>query len=1143
MKQQFTSIVKACTLTAAAFFFVLLLHAQGFIVKGRITDAVTKSPVVAASITSKNSSKSTVTDNDGNFAISSQKGDVLTISFIGYEDSKINVTGSSLLSVELTPSSKNLNEVVVTALGIKRETKRIGYSVQEVKGADLVKARESNPINSLAGKVAGLNVGINQEMLASPTVLLRGSPLNFYVVDGIPINSDTWNLSPDDIETYTVLKGPTAAALYGSRGINGAILITTKRGKKNNKGFTVELNSSTQINKGFTAIPRVQNMYGGGDNQQYAFGDYLSNGTGSGRNDKDYDVWGPLLDGRLLPQYDGVYDPTKNYTVTYGVDPTYTSQVAKPYTGHIAPTPWVARGANNLENFLQAGLLTTNNINFSSVTDHSTVRMSASNGYQRGITPNTSLNTINFNIIGSYDVTDKFKIEANINYNRQFTPNIPDVAYGPNSIIYNIDIWTGADWNVKDPNIVNYWQKGKEGFQSNFVEYKRYHNPYFMSYEWLRGHYKNDLYGWAAFTYKFNKSFDVMLRSNMTTYNLLRTEKEPFSAHPYGDEHNHGNYREDHRDLWENNTELLARFNKDNIANSGFSLSAFAGGSARNMKFGSSFTSTDELIVPNVYTFANTLKPIRSYSYASNLLMLSAYYSFDLTYKKFFTVTTTGRLDKTSALPEGHNAYFYPSVTLSSVLSDYITLPKAITFLKVRAGYANVKDGGTDAFVGTSFQSLGVGSPIGYGNSYYTPYDGPNFGLSNPPYATSPVYNNQTAASSPNYVINPNIKPSSRSNYEFGTDIKFLKNRLGVSATYFQYQDGPKIFSQSLSETSGLNSYTTNGFSSKRTGAEVSIQGTPVQSKSGFRWDVMLNWSTYKEVYTAFAPGQLEVDNGTGYPYHIGDRVDKLFGAMEAKTPDGKVIHDESGFPIYLRKAQYLGHADPDWAWGLNNKFTYNSFSISFQFDGMVGGKIQDRVLRKLTEGGRGANTVEGVIGKARLYESQHWQDKGYFGADPANPTHNAGARDANGRPILGGDGVQVVGGSGLIGYDSKTGVINNYGSLKYAANDSTTLWIQDYVGSFYNDPEHTMTSKTYVKLRELVITYSLPAKLLQKTFISKVDISLVGRNLLYFFPKAFRDIDVDQYPGRDQFGSISREYNLQSPTTRSYGINVNVVF
>lgn len=1103
-------------------------------IRGRVVSQTDQRPIPGASVSLKGSKTGASTDADGYFSIQAKEGEKLVVTGVGIIRQEIAIGADNNLVITVATDTKNLNEVVVTALGIKKETKRLGYSVQEVKGDDLLKARESNPINGLVGKVSGLNVGVTQELLAAPTVLLRGSPLNFYIVDGIPINSDTWNISPDDIETYTVLKGATAAALYGSRGINGAILITTKRGRKNQKGFTVEFNSSVQVNKGFIANPKVQNEYGGGDYQAYAFGDYNSNGNSvDGTNDEDYDVWGPRLDiGLMLPQYDGKYDATKLYSYKFGDGSVHTS--------HIQPTPWVSRGKNNLDNFLKAGLLTKNNISFSSVTDRSNLRMSVSSTYQNGITPNTSLNTVNLNLIESYEISNKFKIEGNLNYNRQFTPNIPDVNYGPNSLIYDIDVWTGADWNVKDPGIVNYWQPGKEGVQSNFVEYKRYQNPYFMSYEWLRSHYKNDLYGWLALTYKINKNLSLLLRSNVTTYNLLRTEKLPWSAHPYGDEHNHGNYREDRRDLWENNTDLLVNFNKENLGNSGFSLTANAGVSGRNMKYVSSYNSTNQLIVPGVYTFANSYLPVRSYSYGSNLLLLSGYYSADLTYKKYFTVSTTGRVDKTSALPVGKNAFFYPSVSLSSVLSDYIQLPSFISFLKIRGSYANVKDGGTTPYIGASFQALGASSPVGYGNSYYTPYDGPKYNLATPFYSTRYTYNNQSGATAPNYTIDKNIKPSSRSNFELGLDIRTLQNRLALSATYFQYKDGPIISNQYVSETSGLSYFTTNGGTSKRTGAEISLTGTPVQRKD-FRWDVLINWSTYKEVFTAFAGGAKEVSNGTGYPYQIGDRVDQLYAKVEAVTPDGKVIHNESGLPLYLPKNQKFGHTDPDWSWGINNKFFYKSFSFSFQFDGMVGGTIGDYVKRKLTEGGRGLNTVTGNIGKARLYESQHWGDAGYFGSNGSK--YNGGARDANGRPILGGDGVQVVGGASKIVYNPATGVIDNYKSLQYVQNDSATQWVQDYVSSFYNDPQHNSVSKTYAKLREVVITYTLPARLFQKSFISKIDVSLVGRNLLYFFPSDFHDIDVDQFPGRNQFNEIAREQTLQTPTTRSYGFNINVVF
>ncbi|MBS1656365.1 MAG: TonB-dependent receptor plug domain-containing protein, partial [Bacteroidetes bacterium] len=396
------------------------------------------------------------------------------------------------ITVKLEMNSKSMNEVVVTAFGIKKEVKRIGYAVQEIKGDELTKARDQNPISGLTGKIAGLSVGPSAELLRKPTVLLRGNEITLYVVDGIPISSDTWNISPDDIESYTVLKGPAAAALYGSRAQNGAIVITTRKGTKGKKGWTVELNSTNSIDKGFLAFPRVQDEYGPGENALYAFG----NGLGGGLNDADYDVWGPKFDGRMLPQWDGEYDPNTTYTTTF--------PGGYVYTGHIKPTAWVARGKNNLQRFLRTGFQTTNNISLSAAGDDYNLRFSLSHSYQSSIIPNMELNITDFNMYGSFSPSKRLKIEANLNYNRQYTPNIPDVDYGPNSLIYNISVWTGADWDVQSPLIKGEWQPGKVGLQNVFAEYQRYHNPWFMVKEWLRGHYKNDIYGYVSANYKIN---------------------------------------------------------------------------------------------------------------------------------------------------------------------------------------------------------------------------------------------------------------------------------------------------------------------------------------------------------------------------------------------------------------------------------------------------------------------------------------------------------------------------------------------------------------------------------------------------------------------------------------------------------------
>ena len=1080
-------IIKRITLKLLLFVltsicFCTSLKAQQ--IQGAVIDEITRKPLSGVSISTNKKKTGTTTDEQGIFKINAGAGDKLYFSYTGYQEQSIKVTGV-LLNIKLVQTVKQLDEVVVTALGVKKELKRLGYSVQEIKGAELVKAREPNPINGLVGKIAGLDVAINKEMLAAPAVSLRGGNISLYVVDGMPISTDTWNISPDDVESYTVLKGLAATALYGSRAQNGAILITTKRAKKNVKGYTIDYNSSLQVDKGFIAMPKTQSSYGGGDNSQYSFVD----GKGGGLNDGDYDVWGPKFEGQLIAQYDSPIDPV---------------------TGKRIPTPYTARGVDNLKNFIQAGLLNTNSLSFAAAGDKSNIRMSLSNTYQRGLLPNTKLNIYNFNVNASYDLSSRLKVEGGLNYNRQATPNIPDVVYGPNSIIYNLTLWTGADWSVKDPNIINYWQPGKEGIQSNFAEYQRYHNPYFMSYEWLRGHYKTDITGNFGLTYKVNANIDAVLRANVSTNDILRNEKLPYSAHPYDREENRGDYREDRRSLFDNNVEGLVKY-KGKVSNM-FTVSAIAGGNMRNFAYNSSFTSTDYLNVPGLYTFSNSLNPVLGASYNAKMIVLSGYYSADVDFKNYLTLSTTGRIDKSSALRLSNNSYFYPSVSLASAVSDYVSLPRAISFLKLRASYAAAKAPATSPYLGPASY------PVGYGTPYTTTYGGPNYFFNDPAYSIGAVYNNQTGAYAPGNKVDPQAKSSTTTSNEYGVDMRLLKNRLAFSATYYSNILGPQIRNIPLSQTSGLTAFSSNAVKTKLSGVELSLSGAPIQKNNGLRWDVLVNWSTYKEVYKEL-PTSFE-----NYQFKQGDRVDKLFARVTAKTADGQVINNSAGYPVYLPKTQYVGNGDVKWSWAINNKISYKTLSLSFQFDGKVGGIVQDRVLRKSMESGSNILTNQGAIATAREYEFRHYNDAGFAGSYI-------------------GTGVQISNGT-TIQYDPVTGVITNMKDLQFKPNASKAKYIQDYVQSFFNNFENTSVAKTYAKLREVVLTYSLPTKFLgKKTFINKIDVSLVGRNLLYFFPSKFHDIDVDQYSGRNIYNSNSREPNLQTPTTRSYGVNINVVF
>jgi TonB-linked SusC/RagA family outer membrane protein len=1089
--------------------FVPALFAQVRTVEGTVKAVSDGQPVPGASVVLKGTTTGTNTDENGHYKISVADGSsTLMFSAIGFLKQEMIVGNKSIMDVDLPNDTRELSEVVVTALGIKKETRKLGYAVQEVKGEDLTMARDQNPLTGLIGKVAGLSVGPSAEMLRKPTVILRGNEISLYVVDGVPISSDTWNVSPDDIETYTVLKGPTAAALYGSRAQYGAILITTKKGNKK-KGWNVEFNSTNAIDKGFLAFPRTQDEYGGGENQLYAFG----NGKGGGLNDNDYDVWGPKFRGQLIPQYDGKFDPNTEFVTTYpgGLQ----------WKGNITPTPYLARGKNNLNRFLQTGFQSTNNIALSTSGDNYSLRFSASHSTQKSIIPNNAVNITNFNMFGSFNPTSRLKIDANLNLNRQYSPNFPDVDYGPNSLIYNVAVWTGADWDVEAPDIKGIWQEGKVGTQSVFAEYQRYHNPWFQVKEWTRGHYKTDIFGYVSGNYKINDNLNVNARTQVTTYNLLRTEKMPYSAHPYGRDQNKGDYREDRRNLFENNTDAQLNYNY-NIGKF-FNLTGFVGGNARLFTYNSSFTSTDYLSVPGVYSFSNSLNAIQASSFDSKMRVYSGYASMDASFGKYATLALTGRVDKSSALPSGNNSYFYPSVSIASPISDYIKLPEVISFLKVRGSFAAIHGDATNANVGVapfnSITALGANPsgnslfdyPLDYGSNYQSPYGGPDFSLSSV-YSTAKPYNSQTAAYYTSNIYDPGIKTFNRVNFEGGIDAKFLQNRLGLSLTAFQYLDGPKILQNPISSATGYSFYYLNALKTKKTGYEISLTGTPV-SKNGFTWDVLVNYSSFKEVYNELPEGQSVYDTY----FHKGDRVDKFYSSAFLKTEDGKVIYNSSGSPLSNPVSQFLGNLNGKFAWSLYNKFTYKSFALGFQFDGRVGGKTADYMHNKTMRGGRNIETASGALGVARDLDDQ-----------------NAG--DANYKGSYVGEGVVVANGQ-AINIDSQTGAILNYGELQFSPNTSVKS-VQSWVSSYYGVTEANLMSKTYAKLREVTFGYTIPSKILGNSFIKKVTVSVVGRNLLYFYKdKRFKDVDLDQYnpPGA--------ETQLQSPTTRRYGFNLNVLF
>lgn len=1018
-------------------------------VTGTVTDA-NHQPLQGVTIRVKSSGKLSTTDQQGHFTVHAPANAVLVASYVGFTTQEINIGARSGINIFLQAETDALDEVVVTALGIKKEKKKVGYAVQEVKGEELVKAREPNVINSLAGKVAGLRIATSTNLFGDPGIALRGKG-TIIVVDGVPINSDSWNLSADDIESFSVLKGPTAAALYGSLGVNGAIQITTKKGSKNKRGYSVEFNSSTQVQTGFNAVPKLQTEYGPGSNFQYAYKD----GKGGGINDADYDVWGPRFEGQLITQWNSQVDPA---------------------TGALIPLPWLARGKDNLKNFLRNGLLSTNNVAISANNDKGDIRFSMSQLYQRGMVPNTQLNSTNINLSGGLNINSKLRLETNINYNKQYTPNYPRFAYQPASPIYTMMVWGAADYDVRE--LRDYWQPGKIGTQQKNVENYQYSNPWFTAYEQLQSYYKDDIYGYAMLKYKVNANLDMHFRTNVSTNYLNRSNRFPISTSQYNGDGGYfqkGGYNEYFNYLWENNTDILVNYNKRLSAD--FSLKASAGANLFTRKTTYLYSHTNNgLLVPQLWTVQNSVDPPSTETSKSAFQRKSVYAYADLDYKQMLFLGLTGRMDQSSTLPQAHNTYFYPSVSLSALVSEMVHLPSFISYAKLRASYVKVGSDGSDQ---------------GYYNLA-------------PTYSTGTRWNGNPSLYYSGILYDPNISPEFNKAFEFGTELRFLKNRIGLDVTYFRNLEGPKIFYLPLSNTTGAASLQKNGLAYTRKGVEITLNATPIKQKN-FSWDLSLNWSTY-QLYL-----QSVYDTLKSYQrINIGDRADALFLNDFQKSADGQIIYNAgNGRALFNSYTTMAGYSNNKWIASLQNTFKYKHLSVSFMLDGRYGGSLVNYLSQKQWQAGA-------HIDAANQYRLADWNNRATAGY--------AGTYVGQGVNVTGGS--LVVDGNGNVISDSRT----------YKPNATTIKW-ESFAKGYWGSSIANLVDKSYLKLREVIISYQVPQSLLNKQkFFNAASISVVGRNLWYFAKdKNARNIDLDQWTGTGT--------DLETPSVKSFGVNLNLTF
>ncbi|MFI5140299.1 MAG: carboxypeptidase-like regulatory domain-containing protein, partial [Sphingobacteriales bacterium] len=740
MKQNLRKISRILLALAVVLLVCGNVFAQNLPVRGIVLDN-NNEPLPGVSVLIKGTAKGTLTGVEGRFTISIDKGQTLVFKSIGYISQELVVT-DAYISVQLAPDNKTLNEVVVTALGVKKEFQKLGYSQSQINGDELTTARDANPLNSMAGKVAGLSIGASPEFFGAPTVVLRGSKDILYVIDGEPVESNTYDFNADDVETYTVLKGPNAAALYGFRGINGAIIITTKKGTKDKKGWQIDINSTLEAEKGFLVLPKDQYQYGRGTKFGYAYGNQLYD------NNQRLPEWGP--------RFDGVFQ---------------TTQFDSPYntvTGVRTPTPWSARGINNWNDFVQTGYTNTNTVAVSASGSNYDLRLSYGHTFQQGDFPNTKLNIDNFKLSAAYDITSKLRVDGDLNLNLQYSPNVPDVSYGPNSYAYEFFVYGSSDYPINALKNIYQGPQGVPNLVQYAQEYGRENNPWFQAEKWLRGRDNQAVSGSLRLTYKLTDDLNIALRSALSTYNDLNTEQVPSSTNlnqylPWYYFGWYGDYRQDQRNLLENNTDVTLNYKKK-LGN--WNLSALAGANERSFRYLSDWATTKDLSLPNVYNLNNSTNPILGYNFNSKMQVNSAYYSVDFGYKNYININTTGRVDNLSTLPPGSNTFFYPSVSLSSVVGDYIKLPEVISFFKLRASYADVKGGLTSPYIGSAynaaqstalgyiFNTYPVGNLLGYGSEYFTPYNGPNYANSNPN-STTPYYNGTQSVNLTTIISNP----------------------------------------------------------------------------------------------------------------------------------------------------------------------------------------------------------------------------------------------------------------------------------------------------------------------------------------------------------------------------------------------------
>jgi TonB-linked SusC/RagA family outer membrane protein len=894
----FVSSYSSFKIVLTAVFGVLLacglpggvqaVHAQDFEVTGTVVSADNQSPLPGVNIREAGTSRGTVTGPDGGFSLAvDSPQDTLTFSFIGYQTKTVPVDGRSEIRVVLETESQELEGVVVTALGIERQQRSVGYATSSIEAQDLVDVTESNPANLLQGNVPGLVLSSNASgPNSSSSINIRGvssiagnnDPL--FIVDGVPIDNTVIGgagkfggrdggsalsvVSPENISDISVLKGAGAAALYGTRARDGVVLITTKTGRTSAPGeVSVQYSSTVTAKDVISGFSDFQSQYGQGtqgrapSNQDAA----LSAGLSS---------WGaPLGEVDEAPQFDGTVRPYDDVADRQG--------------------------------FYRTGLSQRHSLSINAGFENTSLRLSASHQNTEGVVPNSGYEQTNINLRGQTRLGG-LTADASVTYQNELTDNrtfLNDAARNPNYLISFLP--NNIPKSALQPGAT------EEGVEKQFTSDGLPTNPYWAVNELEADDDKDRILGNVNLNYSINDWLSLQGQTGLDWYSLRRTNVDAFgSAFEPG-----GSMTEDTYRVWESNSKLLATATPS--LTDELSLRLDVGGSLRHRQFEQVGVFGRNFSIPDLETISNTANPTRNYDFSEQQIR-SFFGSASFTYRNYLFLTLTTRSDWSSTLPEDNNPFVYPSVSGSFVFTDAFDLPDALSYGKVRASWAEI-GGDTDPYR-TSLTYGIIGQHQGQALETITQLSVPLLDL----------------------------KPTSTREIELGFETQFFNDRFGVDFTWYRRSTVDQILDVTVSSASGYTARTANSGEIRNTGVELLLTSIPF-STANWTWDSRVNFAANRSQVESLAPG-LDVRVGpenrlatANIAQVVGQPANAIYGNTYVRDDQGRIVHGEDGLPLSGEK-EVLGTGAPDWTLGFSNTISYQNVSLDFLIDAKWGGKV-----------------------------------------------------------------------------------------------------------------------------------------------------------------------------------------------------------